>query len=201
MILMWFLFLSPGPTEAQVSDTLQITVVGTLTEVVLSGEYVTPPQAGDSILLVATAFDEDGTEMPAMFSFFSEDSTVIRLEERTWTQPNEALAVAVRKGTVRLWVVAEPIEEMVRASFRNGELNFTGFDTIPVGGEIQYCAWLVRAGYLVVESPGPPACPTVFTPEPPRGLLNVFAINRQVGEGAFNAMVRGMRALNRQGQR
>jgi hypothetical protein len=199
-ILMSFAFLLPAPTDAQqVSDTLQITVTGTLTEVVLLGEYVTPPQAGDSILLVATAYDEDGTEMNAMFSFFTEDSTTIRLEART--NPNESLAIAVKKGTVKLWVVAEPITEIIVASFRPPDsLNFTGFDTIPVGGTLQYCAWAVRAGRLVVESPGPPTCPIVFLPEQPGELLKVFAINRQVGRGAFNAMGRGMRVYRGEGE-
>lgn len=182
-----------------VADTIQITITGTLTDVAITGEYVTPFRVGDSVIFTAQAVDEDGDPINAMFTFFTEDSTALRLEAMP---DGSALGIALRKATVRVWVVAEPITQIQIASFRPPDsLNWTGYDTIPIGSTLQYCAWATRNGSLVAESPGPPACPVVFLPDEPGPgtFYAMFKVDRRVGRTAFNTLARGMRVYRGEG--
>ncbi|HUT57648.1 MAG TPA: hypothetical protein VNA25_07330 [Phycisphaerae bacterium] len=159
---------TPGLEAQNVSDTITITIVGNVSGVILTGEYLTPFRVGDTAIFRAEVVDEDGAPINALISFFTEDATALSLEVITDpTVPaniGQARGIALKKATVRVWVVAEPITEMRLATFRDGNLNWSGFDSVAVGGSLQYCAYLTRGTVLVVEDPGPPACPTVFLP-------------------------------------
>jgi hypothetical protein len=132
---------------------------------------------------------------------------------------NEGLArgIALRKATTRVWVGANPVSEMRLASFRPPDsLNWAGFDTLYLkwlespgdstwseSGErwvydyilgpsdpLQYCAYLTRGETLVAEDPGPPACPTVFYPDPTGPYLPRLAWYPFPGE--FRRVARGL---------
>ena len=170
--------------SAQVTDTISITIVGNVTSVTISGEYVTPFRVGDSVVFRANVVDEDGDPLAALLTYFTEDSTALRLEE---LPDGEALGIALKKATVRVWVVAEPITEMRLASFRDGRLSWTRYDTINVGDSIQYCAYATRGGtVLVAESPGPPTCPMVF--EGPTLPAWLPLVDRTMDRRAFDAL-------------
>ena len=169
------------PLEAQVGDTITVTIVGNVTGVVLTAEYVTPARVGDTVIFRAVVTDEDGDPINALIRFGVEDPTVLRLEAITdsTVAANEGLArgIALRKATTRVWVGASPISEMRLASFRDGALNWSGHDSIQIhrdaGGAVipelsslQYCAYLTRGTTLILQDPLPPDCPIVFLPEP-----------------------------------
>lgn len=185
-------------TDAQeITDTITIEITGTLTGVVLTAEYLTPLQVGDTAILRAVVHDEDGDPISALVTFYTEDATALALEAITdpETPTNEGLArgIALRKATVRVWVMVEPVSHMYLASFRGGVLRWTGHDTIPVGGELQYCAYLVRGGYLVAESPGPPTCPMVFQPAPlPEPYTFLSRVDRRLDRQVLNRLARAL---------
>jgi len=208
-ILALSLFAVPGNAQ-EVSDTILITITGRVTDVVLSAEYVTPFRVGDSALFLAEVTDEDGDPINALISFFSEDSTALRIEpviENGGAASNVGMAVgiALRKASVRVWVMVEPIGEMRLASFRDGELNWSGYDTLRLYRDasgnvieddprhlIQYCAYLTRGTTLVAESPGPPTCPTVFLPDPSPSALPFVLARRSVTRAELGRLGRGL---------
>jgi len=170
MILLLGSSLSPPEGEGQVADTITIVIEGSLTSITLTAQYVTPFQVGDTVIFHAEVYDEDGDPINAVITFLTEDSTALRLEALDTSglpgNANEVRGIALKKATVRVWAVAEPVTEMALASFRPPDsLNWTGFDTIPPVSSLQYCAYLIRDSTLVVQSAPPPTCPQVF-PEP-----------------------------------
>lgn len=154
------------PARAQVADTIQVTIQGDLAEVVLTSELVTPPRIGDTIIFQAQAVDSEGDPVAVVFTWASEDSTALRIETM---ENGQARGIAIRKATVRVWVMAEPVEDMLLASFRDGELVW-GEGHLQEGETIFFCAYLVRGAELVAQSEPPPTCPSVFvspsTPDP-----------------------------------
>jgi len=166
-LLVALLFAMPVRAQ-EVTDTLVITIQGTVTEAILTAEYLTPPRVGDSIIFRAVVVDEDGDPINALIEFFTEDADALTIEAITdpTTPLNEGMArgIALRKATVRIWVRATPIAELVTVSFRDGELNWSGNDTILVGEEIAYCAYLFGTdGKVAAQSALPPRCPLVDT--------------------------------------
>lgn len=128
-----------------------------------------------------------------------------------------ARGIALRKATTTIWVGVNPISELRLASFRPPDsLNWAGFDTLYLkwlespgdstwseSGErwvydyilgpsdpLQYCAYLTRGETLVAEDPGPPACPTVFYPDPTGPYLPRLAWYPFPGE--FRRVARGL---------
>ena len=190
------------PLDAQeVGDTIEITIQGNVDQVVLVAEFVTPPRVGDTIIFRATVTDEDGDPINAFVRFGVEDPTVLRLEtiSDSTTAVNVGLArgIALKKATTRVWVGANPVTEMRLASFRppdslNWGLSNGGIpnDTINAGEALQYCAYLTRGEVLVAQSPEPPACPTVFYPEPTGPYLPRLAWVPFPGE--FRRVSRGL---------
>ena len=150
-----------GTAEAQVADTIVVTIQGDVSQVLLTWEDFDIVRIGDTIHLRAQALDSEGDPVNAAFYWASEDSTILRIEE----QPDgRAVGIAIRKGTVRVWVMVEPVTSLDVAVLQSDgtldwgkQLEFTA-----LGQENQLCAYLHRAGTLVAESPGPPTCPTVF---------------------------------------
>jgi hypothetical protein len=211
-----FLSILALPTilSGQVSDTIQITITGRITDVTLTAEYVTPFQVGDTAILKAVVLDEDSLPIAAQITFFTEDSTALRLEDIVRSDypigQKHARAIALRKATVRVWVMVEPITEMRLASFRDGVLNWSRNDTLhiwqytdgrpTVYESLQYCAWLTRGTELVAESPGPPLCPAgVFVPPSlPRDHILASAVSnmdRSVPPGELARLARGVPRL------
>jgi hypothetical protein len=166
-------------TAQEVTDTIEVTIRGRLTDVMITSELVTPPTVGDSVIFVALAFDEEGNPMTAGIAFFwaSSDPTRLQITERP---DGSALGVALRQGTVRVWVRAEMVEVMQIASFRPPDsLNWTLQDDSPVGVPLQYCAYLTRNNELVLQSQPPPTCPIVFLAptEPPNSVwANLYRV-------------------------
>lgn len=197
--------------EGQVTDTITVTIQGKLTTAILTGEYVTPFQAGDTAIFRVELLDEAGDPIAGHVTWYSSDSTALRLEELP-INPDlpgnmaEIRGVALKKATVRVWVMAEPILEIHLASFRPhlDSLNWSGHDSIYIWRDstgavvkydsLQYCAYATRGGYLVVESPGPPTCPVVFVPPPTQESLDWFPrIVRAVPSEEFRRLARGVR--------
>ena len=196
-LLALLLMTGASQAEAQVTDTILITIEGNVAGVILTGEYVTPLRVGDTVIFKANVVDEEGLPINALISFFTEDSTILRLE--TITDPtlgvNEGMArgIALKKATVRVWAIAEPITEMRLATFRDGVLNWSGEDSILVGESIQYCAWLTRGNRLVAESPGPPTCPSVFVADPlPAPYHALSRLDRSMDRAGFDRLARGL---------
>jgi hypothetical protein len=170
-----------------VTDTVMVTVEGDLAGVGIT-TFEQTFRIGDTVQFVAEAYDSEGDPVSAVFTWASADTTAVRIDAAT------GLAVGVGKGSnVAIWVRAEAVQEMRLASFRPPDsLNWTGQDTIPIGANLQYCAYLVDAvGFLVSDSPGPPICPIVFLPRP-EPFPSMFAgISRSRPEGFFSK--RGLR--------
>lgn len=169
----------------EITDTVTLTIQGALTDVAIVRDFVETPAVGDTVVFTAEAFDSEGDPIAADFTWISGDTTALQLIQ----QPDgTAIGIALRKATVWVAVRAEPITEVLLASFRDGELNWSGYDTIPLGHDLQYCAYAVRDTWLVAESPGPPTCPIVFTPEPVATgyrLAEMFKPVRSKSWGAF----------------
>jgi len=158
-------------TEAQeVADTVVVTIEGDLNEVSVAVVTLPPHRIGDTIFFRAEAFDSEGDPVVSvLYRWASEDTTVLALEE---LEDGQARGIALRKGTIRVWVMAEPITSLDIAILReDGSLDWGRQLTLTALGEsAQLCAYLHRRGYLVAESPGPPACPVVFlAPPDPNG--------------------------------
>jgi len=181
MALVAAIFLSfllcPNALAGQTaSDTIIVEIRGNITSAVLTADIIQPFYPGDTCLLRAVVLDEDGDGVPAVISFFSEDTATLRIVpiERDDYPAGQmhALGIALKKGAVRVWVMAEPIGSIQISFFRNGALEWGRTDAI-VGEEIQACAYLIDAdGYLLGESPGAPVCPIVF---PTRGIPGFLA--------------------------
>jgi hypothetical protein len=165
-LLPFLLFILPQCAFAQeVTDTVFFTVQGDLAEVQIVETVITLPVViGDTIPLVAEAFDSEGDPVSFVATWATSDTTALRIIQNQ-DGTTGAIGIVLRKGSFWVAVRAERITEIRLATFRNGVLNWSGRDTASVGGEIQYCAYVLN-GYqeLVAESPGPPACPTVFYP-------------------------------------
>ena len=152
-------------TEAQVADTIVVTIQGDVSQVLLTWEDFDVVRIGDTIHLRAQAFDSEGDPVSAVFPWASEDDAILRIEE----QPDgRAVGIALRKGTVRVWVMVEPVTALITAVLRpDGSLDWgKQLEFTALGQEAQLCAYLHRNGTLVAESPGPPACPIVFLASP-----------------------------------
>ena len=152
-------------TEAQVADTIVVTIQGDVSQVLLTWEDFDVVRIGDTIHLRAQAFDSEGDPVSAVFHWASEDDAILRIEE----QPDgRAVGIALRKGTVRVWVMVEPVTALITAVLRpDGSLDWgKQLEFTALGQEAQLCGYLHRAGTLVAESPGPPTCPTVFLAAP-----------------------------------
>jgi hypothetical protein len=190
-----------APAAGQVVDTVFVPVVGTLTSVTIT-EYPASMRAGDTVQFVAVAIDEEGDSYPAVYTWASSDSTVIRIDAET------GLAVGLRKsdpGTpVAITVRAEGVVTAHLASFRPPDsLNWSGHDTLvmerdaagnPLPVTLQYCAWFIDAeGYVVAESPGFPTCPRVF-PHRPTEPGSMFAgVSRSRSFGAMAGLLAAIR--------
>ena len=149
-----------------VTDTIVIDVTGSPTTALITASYMMPVHINDSIIFRVDVQDEMENPLDAIVTFITPDSTALQLSAPNSPQPGryEALGVALKIQQLLVWAVVDPIDEVRIASFRDNNLNWTGVDTIPVGGSLQYCAYAIRGNNLVVESPGPPACPTVWLP-------------------------------------
>jgi len=170
-----------GTLTAQtiVTDTIVIDVTGSPTTALITASYMTPVHINDSIIFRVDVQDEMGNPLDAIVTFITPDSTALQLSAPNNPQPGryEALGVALKLQQLLVWAVVDPIDEVRIASFRDNNLNWTGFDTIPCNPDLdnpgqclqpysslQYCAYAIRGNNLVVESPGPPACPTIWLP-------------------------------------
>ena len=195
LIAAFLLAIGVGQAGAQVTDTVTVTIAGTVAGVVLTAEYVTPARVGDTVIFRAVVTDEDGDPINALVRFGVEDPTILRLEAITdsTVAANEGLArgIALRKATTRVWVGANQIGEMRLASFRAGELNWSGFDSVAVGESLQYCAYLTRGTTLILQDPLPPTCPTVFLPEPGPEQMPYLAA-ATVRRSEFRRLARGL---------
>jgi hypothetical protein len=202
-IFIWIL-ISPVLLYGQVTDTITVTITGHVTEVVLTADYLPPLEVGDTLVLNAVVLDEDMDPVPAVISFFSEDTTAMRIVpiERT-DYPvgvKEALGIALKKANnLRLWVMAEPVSEVRVGWFLDGEIDW-GTRYARVGETAQACAYLVDPdGYLLGESPGPPTCPVVFTPRPlPVVLVRALGgampvVDRALSWRELEGLARGLR--------
>jgi hypothetical protein len=194
IVAFFFIFLTCSITEAQVVDTVYVSVQGDLNRVMFT-EFETNMTIGETKVFRAVAFDSDGDTVNAIMTYKSTDPTVIQIDSIT------GLATALKKGTnIGIWVRAEAGSMMHMASFRDGDLDFSGNWEIPLytwqnslgdstwyeptdgrdpywvkdyirvpnpNPTLQFCAWLVDGGgHMVAESPGPPTCPTVWLPAP-----------------------------------
>ena len=203
LILTLFLYPFRQADAQEIADTIRIEIVGNVTSVVITANYVTPVRVGDTVLFMADVVDEDGDPISALLTYFTEDSTALRLED---LPDGQARGIALKKASVRVWVVAEPFTELRVASFRPPDsLNWSGADTIfarmdstgavlPGQPEavLQMCAYLTRGGtILVAESPGPPLCPTVFLPATlPSAYLALSRPDRRMARDKFNRLAR-----------
>ena len=174
--LSWVLLLAllvPSFLGAQVAtDTVLVTIEGDLAEVTIQVPDTTL-SIGDSIQYTAITVDSDGDPVTTQLTWTSSQPQILSIDAQT------EMAVALQKSPpgvpIAVSVRAEKIGALHLASFRDGELNWMGNDTIDVGATLQYCAYLVDPdNYLLAEDPGPPTCPIVFVtrPEPP---TTVFA--------------------------
>lgn len=197
--LMMMLWTWSSPAGAQVvSDTIVIDILGNPTEVLLTAEYVTPARVGDSVIFRANVVDEDGDPTPALVTFVSEDSTALIFESVTPSgmadSYHEALGIALRKATVKVWVIVEPIDEVLVASFRDGVLGpWGGPDSIAVGESLPYCAYALHMGNFVAKQIADPPCPDVFQRnEPPAGPYRALSrvVQRELPLLGFNHTVR-----------
>jgi hypothetical protein len=187
-ILGALLALPSAVSGQEITDTVFLTIQGNLTDVTIVRDFIETPAVGDTVIFSAVAVDEEGDPIAADFTWLSGDTTALQLIQ----QPDgTAIGIALRKATVWVAVRAEPITEVLLASFRDGELNWSGLDSLVLGNDLQLCAYAVRGGFLVAESPGPPTCPIVFTPEPtPPGywLAEMFDPVRVKPWGAFQRL-------------
>lgn len=193
----WFFFLAlllvATPAAGQVADTTLVIIEGDLAEVLIQVPD-TIISIGDTIFFFAETVDSDGDPVDALLTWSSSNLAAFPIDEVT------GVAVALTKdlGGVEVYVQAVKIGAMILATFRDGELNWSGFDTVALqlwepslgdstwydrGGywvydeilvpnpdpTLQYCAYLVDPNQrLLVENPGPPTCPIVFLPPRPR---------------------------------
>jgi len=182
-----FLFLAllllTAPAAGQVAvDTVWVTVEGPLfsTTITTVERLLT---VGDTVHFVAVAHDEQGADVTALFTWSSSRPDLVNIDAVT------GMAIALQKDTARvaISVLTEQVERLVLASFRDGNLNFSGFDTLflntdSLGNQIgpfptlQYCAYLLNPwGYMVAQDPGPPTCPLAFAQ-----ALSTYAMFRAV---------------------
>jgi len=156
--LLLLAFLLAVPIQAQVTDTLAITIGPGLqaVQIVEIGPGL-QVRAGQRILFTATALDETGAVINdhVLYTWASSDATILSFD------PDSAgLATAHTAGPVEVYVLAELLEGLFVAAFRDGALDWSGHYELDVGDTQQFCAYLLAVGNkLVAESPGPPACP------------------------------------------
>lgn len=203
--LLGFIVLPGAVTGQTIADTVRITIVGNLTTVEIIEDYPPEVAIGDTIHFHAEAFDEEGDPVLADFTWISVDTTKMQVFN---VGDGTALGIALSKPFADVAVRAEPIMEILLASFRDGRLNWTGHDTIftPLdslgnvidpndpSAHLQYCAYAVRGRYLVTQSPGPPTCPIVFTSAPLDGepFSEMWRPFRARQKWAWNALLGDM---------
>jgi len=180
-------------TEAQVADTIVVTIQGKIDQVILTAEFVTPPRVGDTVYFRAQVYDEDGDPATGFrFHWASEDPAVIKIEP---LENGRARGIAMQKALegVMVWVMVEPVGEIVTAQLlSDGSLNWERpFQLTALSQQMQLCAYMHRSGVLVAESPGPPVCPTVFLPEAMPAFWPGAPIQRAVPWNALMAMGSG----------
>ena len=188
----WFFFLAlllvATPAAGQVAvDTVWVTVEGPLFETTIT-TVTRRMQLGDTVQFVAIAQDQQGDSVTAAFTWATSDPGLVSIDPLTGI----AIALGKTRQGVAISVLTEQVTELVLASFRDGELNWSGRDTVRpywepslgdtawwAGNEttpgrflpdtllvfpiLQYCAYLINATrQLVAQDPGPPLCPLVF---------------------------------------
>ena len=164
LCLLTALIWSPGTSEAQVADTIVVTIQGKIDQVILTAEFVTPPRVGDTVFFRADVYDEDGDPATGfVYHWASEDPTALQIDQ---LEGNRARGIALKKSTVRVWVMIEPITSLEIAVLQqDGSLDWgRRIEATALEQQFQLCGYLHRRGVLVAESPGPPACPIVFLP-------------------------------------
>jgi len=182
------LIWSPGTSEAQVADTIVVTIQGKIDQVILTAEFVTPPRVGDTIFFRADVYDEEGDPATGfVYHWASEDPTALQIDQ---LEGNRARGIALKKSTVRVWVMIEPITSLEIAVLQqDGSLDWgRRIEATALEQQFQLCAYLHRRGVLVAESPGPPTCPTVFLPEAMPAFWPGAPIQRAVPWNALMAM-------------
>ena len=200
------LLVVPLAGEAQqiVTDTIVVDVIGSPTEATITAMFATPPRVGEQVIFRVEVVDEDSIPINAIVTFLVDDATILQLANPLNPQPGryEATGTVLQKKQFSIWAVITPeIDEVRIASFRDGELNWTGYDTIPIGDSLQYCAWALNGDNLVVESPGAPRCPIIWTvpndyrmavpPDLQPRVRYMYALARRgVSELEFNRVIR-----------
>ena len=161
LLVLAALIWNPGTTEAQVADTIVVTIQGDVSQVLLTWEDFDILRIGDTIHMRAQAFDSEGDPVDAVFRWASEMPEILRVEEMP---DGRAVGIALRKGTVRVWVMVEPNPTLATAVLQSdGSLDWgRRIDFTALGQTAQLCGYLHRGGELVAEAPGPPVCPVVF---------------------------------------
>ena len=171
-LLPFLLLLVAAPLQAQTAvDTVWVTVEGPLFVTTIT-TVERRLQLGDTVQFVAIAQDQEGDSVTAVFTWASSDPAAVSID------PLTGIAIALQKTTqpVGISVLTEQVSELLLATFRDGNLNFSGNDTIFIQKDslgnvttpleerrLQYCAYLINASrQLVAQDPGPPTCPLVF---------------------------------------
>lgn len=185
---LFFLLTPLLPAEAQTAvDTVWVTVEGPLFETTIT-TVTRRLQLGDTVQFVAIAQDQEGDSVTAVFTWATSDPGLVSIDPLTGI----AIALGKTRQGVAISVLSEQVSELILATFRDGELNFSGYDTVraryePSPGDtawwpgyegtpgrflpdtikifpiLQYCAYLINASWqLVAQDPGPPTCPLVF---------------------------------------
>ena len=185
----------------EVTDTLQITIEGDLAGVAFQS-FEVELRIGDTVTYVAQAVDSEGDPVTSgvVYTYASSDTTLLVIDAIT------GFATALRKGNMEVIVRAEYGGlETWTASFRDGDLNWTGHDKVPLhlwepslgdstwyaaedrwvydqtpvpnpDPTLQFCLYIVDArGYLVGQSVPPPTCPLAIAERPTSPAYPMFA--------------------------
>lgn len=159
------LLLVPAAGYAQTAvDTVFITVEGALFETTIT-TIERKLQLGDTIEFVAVATDPDGDPVTAQHTWASSVPSIISIDAVT------GVAIALQKTapgqTVALYVLSEQVSELLLASFRDGELNWSGQDSIALQlwePSLGDSTWVQPSGttaghwvydYILVPNPDP----------------------------------------------
>jgi hypothetical protein len=131
MQLLALLLVTPAWGQV-VSDTIFISVEGTPTAALLTAEFDTPFYVGDTATFMVEVMDEAGQPITALISFFSTDTTMLRIEPVATdggapSSVGMAVGIALRRDTVPVgvWAVAEPLGELRVATYRGDRLEST----------------------------------------------------------------------------